>query len=120
MNSTKITEEINQNSIDIHTKNPRLNTILGGLSGPCIKPVALANVFKLYKSIKIPILGIGGISSASDVIEFLLAGANFVQLGTINYKFPNLIDNLCIEVEKYLEANSVAHINELIGAQIIE
>ena len=90
-------------SVDINTRRPRLSTTMGGLSGPCIKPVALANVYKLYKDLEIPIIGIGGISSCNDVIEFISAGASFIQLGTINYKYPNLVESLTGELENYLK-----------------
>jgi len=106
--------------IDINTKEPRLSTIMGGLSGPAIKPIAIANVFKLYKTLNIPIIGIGGISNSSDIIEFLLSGAKFIQLGTINYKFPNLISSLEDELKEYLNKNSISSIEELIGEIIIE
>ena len=106
--------------IDINTRKPRLSTLMGGLSGPAIKPIAIANVFKLYKTLNIPIIGIGGISDSRDIIEFLLSGAKFIQLGTINYKFPNLIDSLEDELKKYLDNNSIASIEQIIGKIIIE
>ena len=89
---------------------------MGGLSGPCIKPVALANIFKLYNSLDIPIIGIGGISNDKDVVEFLLAGASLVQLGTINYKYPNLVDSIPQAIEDYFKLNSISDINQIIGA----
>ena len=106
--------------IDINTKEPRLSTIMGGLSGPAIKPIAIANVFKLYKTLNIPTIGIGGISNSSDIIEFLLSGARFIQLGTINYKFPSLISSLEDELKEYLNKNSIDSIEKLIGEIIIE
>ena len=106
--------------IDINTREPRLSTIMGGLSGPAIKPIAIANVFKLYKTLNIPIIGIGGISNSSDIIEFLLSGAKFIQLGTINYKSPNLIASLEDELKEYLNKSSIDSIEKLIGKIIIE
>ena len=106
--------------IDVNTKKPRLSTILGGLSGPCIKPIAIANIYKLYKNINIPIIGIGGISNCNDIIEFMLAGSHFIQLGTVNYKFPNLIATLDQELKNYLVNHSKNHINEIIGDLQIE
>ena len=103
-------------AIDINSKKPKLSTNMGGLSGPCIKPVALANIFKLYNSLDIPIIGIGGISNDKDVVEFLLAGASLVQLGTINYKYPNLVDSIPQAIEDYFKINSITDINEIIGA----
>ena len=93
--------------VDIQSKKPMLSTIIGGLSGPAIKPIAIANVFKLFKNIDIPIIGIGGISNSDDIIEFLISGASFIQLGTINYKYPNLINDLMGEIQSYLENNSI-------------
>ena len=107
-------------SIDINTKKPRLSTVMGGLSGPCIKPVALANVYKLFKSLDIPIIGIGGISSCDDVIEFMLTGARFIQLGTINYKYPNLVETLTDELHSYLGQHSINHIKDIVGDLMIE
>lgn len=107
-------------SIDINTRKPRLNTVMGGLSGPCIKPVALANVYKLFKSLDIPIIGIGGISNCDDVIEFMLTGARFIQLGTINYKYPNLVETLTDELQSYLGQHSIDHIKDIVGDLMIE
>ena len=106
--------------VDIETRRPRLNTTIGGLSGPCIKPISLANVFKLYSNLKIPIIGIGGISNSSDILEFIITGASFVQLGTINYKHPNLISLIDEKLETYLNDNSMDHISNLIGSLSIE
>ena len=103
-------------AIDINSKKPKLSTNMGGLSGPCIKPVALANIFKLYNSLDIPIIGIGGISNDKDVVEFLLAGASLVQLGTINYKYPNLVNSIPEAIEDYFKLNSISNINQIIGA----
>ena len=102
-------------AVDIKNKKPILSTTVGGLSGPAIKPIALANIYKIYQSIKIPIIGIGGISNHKDVIEFLLTGARFVQFGTINYKFPNLVTSVTSNIEKYMEKNSIKQINDLVG-----
>jgi len=107
-------------SIDINTRKPRLSTVMGGLSGPCIKPVALANVYKLFKNLDIPIIGIGGISNCDDVIEFMLTGARFIQLGTINYKYPNLVETLTDELHSYLGQRSIDHIKDIVGDLMIE
>ena len=93
--------------IDIHTYKPRLSTLFGGLSGPAIKPVALANVHKVYKAVKIPIIGIGGISCFEDVIEFILAGASLVQIGTLNYTNPNIGVDIINGLEQYCSKNNV-------------
>jgi len=107
-------------NIDINTRKPRLSTVMGGLSGPCIKPVALANVYKLFKNLDIPIIGIGGISDCDDIIEFILAGANFIELGTINYKYPNLVETLTDDLENYLKNHSIRHIKDIVGDLMIE
>jgi len=101
--------------IDIKSKKVKLNTIFGGYSGSGIKPVALANVHKLYKELSIPIIGIGGISSVEDIVEFLLAGASMVQIGTLNYKFPNAGASLYSELKKYCRNEGLGSYPELIG-----
>jgi len=107
-------------SVDINTRKPRLSTVMGGLSGQCIKPVALANVHKLFKSLDIPIIGIGGISNFEDIIEFMLTGAKFIELGTINYKYPNLVETLTDELQSYLKKHSIDHIQDIVGDLMIE
>jgi len=102
-------------AIDIQNRKPRLFTNYGGLSGPAIKPIAIANVHKIYKAVNIPIIGIGGISSLEDVIEFFLAGASLVQIGTMNYQNPNLGPQLKDELSQYLIDNKIEDIDELIG-----
>lgn len=103
-------------AIDIRTRRPRLATIKGGLSGPAIKPVALARVYDLYKAIHIPIIGIGGIMNVSDVIEFLLAGAVAVQLGTVNFIQPAAAEQIIAELYQYCDENRITLIQELVGA----
>ena len=103
-------------AVDIKNVKPVLNTIVGGLSGPAIKPIALANIYKIYQNIKIPIIGIGGISNHEDVIEFLLTGAKFIQLGTINYKFPNLVTSITSNLKDYIEEHSIDQIDDIVGA----
>ena len=101
--------------IDIKSKKVKLNTIFGGYSGAGIKPVALANVHKLYKKLSIPIIGIGGVSSVEDVVEFLLAGASMIQIGTLNYKFPNAGVSLYSELKNYCRSEGLDSYKELIG-----
>ena len=102
-------------AIDIHKRKPKLYTTYGGLSGPAIKPIAVANIHKIYKAINIPVIGIGGIASLDDVIEFLLAGASLVQIGTMNYQNPNLGPQLQDELSLYLTEQGIDDISELIG-----
>jgi len=101
--------------IDVRTKKVKLNTVFGGYSGSAIKPIALANVHKLFKVLSIPIIGIGGITCVEDVVEFMLAGASMVQIGTSNYKMPNLAATLYSDLEKYCKDNNLNSYSELIG-----
>ena len=102
-------------AIDLKTRKPKLNTTFGGLSGPAIKPIAIANVHKVFKAVNIPIIGIGGIATAKDVVEFLLAGATMVQIGTMNYQNPNLGVQLKEELLEYYSQNGIEKTEDLIG-----
>ena len=102
-------------AIDLKTRKPKLNTTFGGLSGPAIKPIAIANVHKVFKAVNIPIIGIGGIATAKDVVEFLLAGATMVQIGTMNYQNPNLGVQLKKELSEYYSQNGIEKAEDLIG-----
>ena len=102
-------------AIDLKTRRPKLNTTFGGLSGPAIKPIAIANVHKVFKAVNIPIIGIGGIATAKDVVEFLLAGATMVQIGTMNYQNPNLGVQLKGELSEYYSQNKIEKTEDLIG-----
>ena len=102
-------------AIDLKTRRPKLNTTFGGLSGPAIKPIAIANVHKVFKAVNIPIIGIGGIATAKDVVEFLLAGATMVQIGTMNYQNPNLGVQLKGELSEYYSQNEIEKTEDLIG-----
>ena len=101
--------------IDIKTRKPKLYTTMGGLSGPAIKPIALANVHKIYKEVSIPIIGIGGISCAEDVIEFILAGASLIQIGTHNYTNPNIGIDILSDLNAFCKENSIDNISTLKG-----
>jgi dihydroorotate dehydrogenase (NAD+) catalytic subunit len=102
-------------AIDLKTRMPKLNTTFGGLSGPAIKPIAIANVHKVFNAVKIPIIGIGGIATAEDVIEFLLAGATMIQIGTMNYQNPNLGTQIKEELVTYYSQNGIKNTEDLIG-----
>ena len=102
-------------AIDIKTHQPKLNTTFGGLSGPAIKPIALANVHKVFKAVKIPVIGIGGIATVEDVVEFILAGASLGQIGTMNYQNPNLGAQLKEKLSQYFSQNGTDTIEDLIG-----
>jgi len=101
--------------IDIANRRPVLSTVLGGLSGPAIKPIAIANVHKLYKVLSIPIIGIGGISCANDIIEFILAGAHLVEIGTLNYKEPGISIRLKEEIDIFCKENGITNILDIKG-----
>ena len=102
-------------SINIKTLKPNLYTTMGGLSGPAIKPIAIANIYKIYKKVSIPIIGIGGIACADDIIEFILAGAQLVQIGTSNYKYPDISVQLIKDLKKYCISNKIDNIMDLKG-----
>ncbi len=102
-------------SVNIHTQRPKLSTVTGGLSGPAIKPIALAKVYEVYKAVSIPIFGIGGISTWEDAIEFFLVGATAVQVGTTNFINPATGIHIAEEIQNYCEKKSLQNIGELVG-----
>lgn len=106
-------------AINAETRKPILSTITGGLSGPCIKPVALRMVWQVYKAVKIPIIGLGGIMNANDAIEFMLAGATAVQIGTANFIDPQISVRIVDGINDYCERQHVKNVNELIGGLIV-
>lgn len=93
--------------IDIETGKPKLGNITGGLSGPCIKPIALRMVWEVAKNIKKPVIGIGGIMSAEDAIEFLLAGAKAIQVGTANFIDPAICEKIIKGIERWIKTKSL-------------
>jgi len=103
-------------AIDIKKRSTILSTNFGGLSGPAIKPIALAAVYKLYKKLSIPIIGMGGISNSNDAIEFIMAGSSMVQIGTRNYSFPDASMEISNGIEVFLKENKIPNIADLIGA----
>ncbi|HOZ30180.1 MAG TPA: dihydroorotate dehydrogenase [Bacteroidales bacterium] len=102
-------------AIDIKTRKPKLSTITGGLSGPAIKPVAIRMVWQVAKAIRIPVCGIGGIMNADDAIEFILAGASCIQIGTANFIDPRTTTSVINGIELYCLKNGIKNINEIIG-----
>ena len=100
-------------AVDISTRKPKLATITGGLSGPAIKPVALAKVYEVAQLVKIPIIGIGGIMNSKDVLEFLITGATAVQIGTANFIEPNICEKIIAELNQYCNAISISDINQI-------
>jgi dihydroorotate dehydrogenase (NAD+) catalytic subunit len=107
-------------AIDVKTKKPVLSTITGGLSGPAIKPIALRMVWQVYNAVKIPIVGIGGIMNGTDAIEFMLAGARAIQVGTANFIDPTISIKIIDEIHNYCEVNGIEDVNDLVGALITE
>lgn len=101
--------------IDIATRKPILGNITGGLSGPAIKPVALRMVYQVSRALTVPIIGIGGIASVEDVIEFMIAGATAVQVGTANFYEPGVTVRLVNELRKYCEEHNIDHVSSLIN-----
>jgi dihydroorotate dehydrogenase (NAD+) catalytic subunit len=102
-------------AIDINTRKPKLANITGGLSGPAIKPIALRMVWEASGAVKIPVIGIGGITNAEDAIEFMLAGAAAVQVGTGNFLNPKTTTDIIDGLQAYLKRNAIHDINEIIG-----
>jgi len=103
-------------AIDIRSRRPVLGKVIGGFSGPALKSLALAKIWELRKSVPLPLIGIGGIFSHEDVIEFMLVGASAVQIGTANFINPGISEKIVNDLEKYCQENHIAAITELIGA----
>jgi len=106
-------------AIDIKTRKPRIANITAGLSGPAIKPIAVRMVYEASESVQIPVIGMGGISTAADVIEFMLAGATAVQVGTANYWDPRATEKIANELERWCKEHEVSRIAELTGGLVL-
>jgi dihydroorotate dehydrogenase (NAD+) catalytic subunit len=102
-------------SIDVETRRPRLANVFGGLSGPAIKPIALRMVYQVASQIHVPVIGIGGISSGADALEFLLAGARAVEVGTASFVDPDASLGVIREIGEFCERHGVRRVEELIG-----
>ena len=105
-------------AIDVDTRKPKIGNITGGLSGPAIRPVAVRMVYQVAQMVKIPVIGIGGIMAGEDAIEFFLAGALAVQVGTANFIDTQAPIRIVEEIKEYLSAKKVSHYKELIGKLI--
>lgn len=103
-------------AIDAEKRRPKLSTITGGLSGACVKPIALRMVWQVAKAVKIPVIGLGGISSATDAIEFLLAGASAIEIGTANFIDPAITVKVAKGIVEYCERHGFKNVSDLIGA----
>ena len=103
-------------AIDVETRRPKISNVMGGLSGPAIRPIAVRMVWECYQMVKIPIIGMGGITDARDVIEFMLAGATAVQIGTQNFVEPFVWSKVLHGLNDYLARHGVARISALVGS----
>ena len=102
-------------AIDVEKRKPMLSTITGGLSGPCIRPIAVRMVWQVANAVQVPVVGLGGIASGRDAIEFLLAGATAVQIGTANFVDPQVTVKAIDYIEDYLKRHQITSVRELIG-----
>jgi len=102
--------------IDIHTRKPLLANVVGGLSGPAVKPVAIRMVYQVAKAVKIPVIGMGGIMTAEDAVEFLIAGATAVQVGTANFVYPDAAERIVDGIEAFMTEKGISDVNDLIGS----
>ncbi len=102
-------------SIDVETRKPKLANILGGLSGPAIKPIVLRMVYQVVRQVQVPVIGIGGILSGQDALEFLIAGAKAVEVGTANFIDPESTVKIIEEIEAFCQKNGIDKIEEVIG-----
>lgn len=102
-------------AIDIYKRKPVFNNVTAGLSGPAVKPVALAMVHDVAKAVNIPVIGLGGIASGADAIEFMMAGASAIQIGTVNFINPMAGKEIIEEMESFLKEQGIKDINEIVG-----
>lgn len=103
-------------AVNSETRRPVLSTVTGGLSGPAIKPVALRMVWQVYQAVKIPVIGMGGIMNAADALEFMIAGASAVQIGTALFVDPTIPVQIIDGISNYMERHKIQSVNELIGS----
>jgi len=107
-------------AIDVETRRPKLSNVLGGLSGPAIRPIAVRMVWECAQAVKLPIIGMGGIATSADVVEFMLAGATAVQVGTANFVDPFIWNKLLAGLDDYLERHDVGCARDLIGGIVVD
>lgn len=106
-------------AIDVKTRKPRIANVTGGLSGPAIKPIAVRMVYEVSRAVKIPIVGMGGIVRAEDAVEFMLAGATAVQVGTASYADPRAVENIANGLKRWCSGNGVVEVASLTGAALL-
>ena len=102
-------------AIDVETRRPKISNMLGGLSGPAIRPIAVRMVWECYNAVKIPVIGMGGIMDASDALEFIIAGSTAVQIGTANFADPFVWDKVMAGLKDYGQRHQIARVSDLIG-----
>jgi len=102
-------------AIDVHTRRPKLTNIVGGLSGPAIRPIAVRMVYECRRVVKIPIVGMGGIATSDDVLEFMIAGANAVQVGTMNFVDPFIWTKLLDGIHAYMTRHGIVRLQDIVG-----
>jgi len=103
-------------AIDVKTRRPKLSSVVGGLSGPAIKPIAVRMVWEVTRSVSIPVVGMGGIMCANDALEFIIAGARAIAVGTANLINPHAVPEIISGLRKYLQGNKISDINSLVGS----
>jgi dihydroorotate dehydrogenase (NAD+) catalytic subunit len=102
-------------AIDVETRQPKLTNVMGGLSGPAIRPIAVRMVYECHQAVKLPILGMGGIATVEDALEFLIAGASAVQVGTANFTDPFIWAKIIGGIDAYLDRHRIARVSDLVG-----
>jgi dihydroorotate dehydrogenase (NAD+) catalytic subunit len=103
-------------AVDINSRKPKLANVSGGLSGPAVKPVALWMVWQVFQTVKIPVIGIGGIIKVKDALEFIIAGARAIEIGTANFVNPRVSMEIIEGIEKYLLENNIKDVDEMVGS----
>jgi dihydroorotate dehydrogenase (NAD+) catalytic subunit len=102
-------------AIDVETRRPKLSNVMGGLSGPAIRPIAVRMVYECRQAVDLPIIGMGGIMTAVDALEFIIAGATAVQVGTVNFVDPFIWNKLLTGLTDYLQRHGLATVSDLVG-----
>ena len=103
-------------AIDVETRQPKLTNVMGGLSGPAIRPIAVRMVWECFQAVKIPILGMGGIATVDDALEFIIAGSSAVQVGTANFVDPLIWPKLIRGLDDYMTRHNIARVADLVGS----
>jgi dihydroorotate dehydrogenase (NAD+) catalytic subunit len=106
-------------AVDYRTRKPLIKNVTGGLSGPAIKPIALAKVWEVSRAVKIPVIGMGGIASFADAMEFLLVGASAIQIGTMNFVYPDISEKIAIAIDEFFSLPDAPSFSDYIGSLIV-